>query len=175
MFPIYCINSSTISTPWLSSILNNHAPLKQHIITIRASAAWYNQKSKGGGESRNGEHGNCSVVHSRVLLWTICSAIWELPIEPFYSRGQWLCTFVETKASFYLKKGRNPHRIGLGHQHGRRLVVLFGGGDVMCNKGTFCRQDAVGGYIWTWLYYAYVRFVAPAGISPRRRNPEEAL
>ena len=22
-----------------------------------------------------------------------------------------------------------------------------------------CKQDAVGAYIWTWLYYAYVKFV----------------
>ena len=41
---------------------------------------------------------------------------------------------IETKESFNLRKKFNSHRIGLSHQHGRRLIVLtnqYGGRDVL--------------------------------------------
>ena len=45
-------------------------------------------------------------------------------IERFRSRGQQLCKFIGTKESFSYKKCFNSHRIGLGHQYGRRFIVL---------------------------------------------------
>ena len=44
--------------------------------------------------------------------------------ECFYSRGQHLCKFIETKERVSIRKEFNSHRIGLGHQHGRRFIVL---------------------------------------------------
>ena len=55
-------------------------------------------------------------------------------IERFHSRGQQPCKFIVTKDSFYIRKEFNSHRIGLGHQHGRRFIVLghqYGCRDVM--------------------------------------------
>ena len=54
--------------------------------------------------------------------------------ERFHSRGQQPCKFIGTKESFYIRKEFNSHRIGLGHQHGRRFIVLghqYGCRDVM--------------------------------------------
>ena len=45
-------------------------------------------------------------------------------IDRFHSRGQQLCKFIGTKENFYIRKEFNSHRIGLGHQHGRRFIVL---------------------------------------------------
>ena len=56
-------------------------------------------------------------------------------IERFHSRGQQSCKFIGTKESFYIRKELNSYRIGLGHQHGRRFIVLvhqYGCRDVMC-------------------------------------------
>ena len=55
-------------------------------------------------------------------------------IECFHSRGQHLCKFIATKGSVCIRNEFNSHRIGLGHQHGRRLIVLghqYGRRDVM--------------------------------------------
>ena len=55
-------------------------------------------------------------------------------IECFHSRGQHLCKFIGTKKSVYIRKEFNSHRTGLGHQHGRRFIVLgrqYGRRDVM--------------------------------------------
>ena len=55
-------------------------------------------------------------------------------IECFHSRGQHLCKFIETKESVCIRKEFNSHRTGLGHQHGRRFIVLghqYGRRDVM--------------------------------------------
>ena len=41
----------------------------------------------------------------------------------FHSRGQHLCKFIGTKESVYIRKEFNSHRTGLGHKHGRRLIV----------------------------------------------------
>ena len=52
----------------------------------------------------------------------------------FHSRGQHLCKFIGTKESVYIRKEFNSHRTGLGHQHGRRFIVLghkYGRHDVM--------------------------------------------
>ena len=44
--------------------------------------------------------------------------------ERFHSRDQHLCKFMGTKESVYIRKEINSHRTGLGHQHGRRFIVL---------------------------------------------------
>ena len=45
-------------------------------------------------------------------------------IECFHSHGQHLCKFIGTKESVCIRKELNSHRTGLGHQHGRRFIVL---------------------------------------------------
>ena len=55
-------------------------------------------------------------------------------IEPFDLSGQHLCKFIGTKESVYIRKEYNSQRTGLGHQHGRRFIVLghqYGRRDVM--------------------------------------------
>ena len=55
-------------------------------------------------------------------------------IECFRSRGQRLCKFIGTKESVCIRKEFNSQRSGLGHQHGRRFIVLghqYGHHDVM--------------------------------------------
>ena len=55
-------------------------------------------------------------------------------IECFHSSGQHLCKFIGTKESVCIRKEFNSHRTGLGHQHGRRFIVLehqYGRRDVM--------------------------------------------
>ena len=42
----------------------------------------------------------------------------------FHSRGQHLCKFIKTKESVCIRKDFNSQRTGLGHQHGRRFIVL---------------------------------------------------
>ena len=45
-------------------------------------------------------------------------------IECFHSRDEHLCKFIGTKESVCIRKEFNSHRTGLGHQHGRRFIVL---------------------------------------------------
>ena len=55
-------------------------------------------------------------------------------IECFHSRDHHLCKFIGTKESVCIRKEFNSHRTGLGHQHGRRFIVLghqYGRRDVM--------------------------------------------
>ena len=55
-------------------------------------------------------------------------------MERFHSRGQYVCKFMGTKESVCIRKELNSHRTGLGHQHGRRFIVLghqYGRRDVM--------------------------------------------
>ena len=51
--------------------------------------------------------------HDATLLPWVCYPV----IECFHSRGQHLCKFIRTKESICV-------RIGLGHQHGCRFIVL---------------------------------------------------
>ena len=58
----------------------------------------------------------------------------NVTIECFHSRGQHLCKFFGAKESVCIRKEFNSHRTGLGHQHGRRFIVLghqYGRRDVM--------------------------------------------
>ena len=50
--------------------------------------------------------------------------MWKHSIERFHSRGQQPCKFIGTKESVCIRKEFNSHRTGLGHQHGRRFIVL---------------------------------------------------
>ena len=50
--------------------------------------------------------------------------MWKHSIECFHSRGQQLCKFIGTKESVCIRKEFISHRTGLGHQHGRRFIVL---------------------------------------------------
>ena len=55
-------------------------------------------------------------------------------IECFHSRGQHICKFIGTKERVCIRKEFNSQRTGLGHQHGRRFIVLghqYGRRDVM--------------------------------------------
>ena len=55
-------------------------------------------------------------------------------IERFHSRDQYLRKFIGTKESVCIRKEFNSHGTGLGHQHGRRFIVLgnqYGRRDVM--------------------------------------------
>ena len=57
-------------------------------------------------------------------------------IECFHSRGQHLCKFIGTKESVCIRKEFNSKRIGVGHQHGCRFIVLghqYGHPDIMWN------------------------------------------
>ena len=45
-------------------------------------------------------------------------------IECFHTRGQHLCKFIVTKEMVCIRKEFNSQRIGSGHQHGHRFIVL---------------------------------------------------
>ena len=45
-------------------------------------------------------------------------------IECFHSSSQHLCKVIGTKESVCIRKKFNSQRTGLGHQHGRRFIVL---------------------------------------------------
>ena len=47
----------------------------------------------------------------------------QCTIEPFHSRGQYICKFIGTKESVCIRKEFNSQRTGLGHQYGRRDVM----------------------------------------------------
>ena len=45
-------------------------------------------------------------------------------IECFHSRGQHLCKFIGTDESVCIRKEFTSQKVGLGHQHDRRFIVL---------------------------------------------------
>ena len=50
----------------------------------------------------------------------------SLLIECFHSRGQHLvCKFIGIKESVCIRKQFNSHRIGLGRQHGRGVLLFW--------------------------------------------------
>ena len=66
-------------------------------------------------------------------------------IECFHSHDQHLCKFIETKESVCIRKEFNSQRTGLGHQHGRRFIVLghqYGRRDVMWKHSIHVPQSA---------------------------------
>ena len=67
-------------------------------------------------------------------------------IECFHSRGQHLCKFIGTKESVCIRKEFNSHRTGLGHQHGRRFIVLghqYGRCDVMWKRNWLVAAESL--------------------------------
>ena len=70
----------------------------------------------------------------KTIIIRMTVALLELLIECFHSYDQHLCKFIETKESVCIRKEFNSQRTGLGHQHGRRFIVLghqYGRRDVM--------------------------------------------
>ena len=57
-------------------------------------------------------------------LHSCWARVWKGSIEYFHSCGQHLCKFIGTKGSVCIRKEFNSQRIDLGHQHGRRFIVL---------------------------------------------------
>ena len=89
-------------------------------------------------------------------VWNEISRAHKL-IECFHSRGQHICKSIGTKGSVCIRKEFNSHRTGLGHQHGRRFIVLghqYGRRDVMWKHSIKARFPL----------YSQVGFVS----SPRR-------
>ena len=73
------------------------------------------------------------------VLTIHATGVTSAAIECFHSRGQHLCKFIRTKESVYIRKEFISHRIGLGHQHGHRFIVLgrqYGRRDVMWKHST---------------------------------------
>ena len=69
-----------------------------------------------------------------LIIIIIYIYIAQTSIECFHSPGQHICKFIGTKESICIRKEFNSHRTGLGHQHGRRFIVLghqYGRCDVM--------------------------------------------
>ena len=87
------------------------------------------QTSKMNVENLLGEHvfKNNNCVRFRLLKFcppVLPCVLAALFIECFHSRAQHLCKFVGTKESVCIRKGFNCQRTSLGHQHGRRFIVL---------------------------------------------------
>ena len=61
-------------------------------------------------------------VYEHILRWIRQLSLQRL--ERFHWRGQQLHNFIGTKESFYTEKTFNFHNTILGHQHGRRFIVL---------------------------------------------------
>ena len=60
----------------------------------------------------------------RLALRKRLQVIRKRPIESLHSLSQHTCKFIQTKESVYIRKDFNSRRIGLVHQHSRRLIVL---------------------------------------------------
>ena len=85
----------------------------------------------------------------------------HVPIERFYSRGQHLCKFIGTKESVCIRKEFNSHRTGLGHQHGRRFIVLghqYGRRDVMSEHSIPTKRHTHLSLLWLNQSDSYVGF-----------------
>ena len=70
-----------------------------------------------------------------------CSVQSNYRIELFHSRRHQLYEFIATTEEF------NSHRIGLGHKHGRRFIVLghqYGGHYVMWTTRHFRNEEKTG-------------------------------
>ena len=83
-------------------------------------------------ETENNAYAKFWRDKQRTLWYVMVFLEWSR--ECFHSRGQHLCKFIGTKESVCIRKEFNSHRTGLGHQHGRRFIVLghqYGRRDVM--------------------------------------------
>ena len=73
-------------------------------------------------------------MHCEELENSQLAFLLHLSKERFHSRDQHICKFIGPKESVYIRKEFSSVRIGLGHQHGRRFIVLedqYGRRDVM--------------------------------------------
>ena len=86
-------------------------------------------------KNSGGKMWDCYTRMLNMNLPTYCVALlMPSAIECFHSRGQHICKFIGTKESVCMRKEFNSQRTGLGHQHGRRFIVLehqYGRRDVM--------------------------------------------
>ena len=84
------------------------------------------------------------------ISWQCSSkALYFIYLECFHSRGQHICKFIVTKESVCIRKVFNSHGTGLGHQHGRRFIVLghqYGRRDVMWKHSIDYDQYVHGGW-----------------------------
>ena len=72
---------------------------------------------------------HCEELENRQLAFLL-----NLSKERFDSRDQHICKCIGPKECVYIRNEFNSLRIGLGHQHGRRFIVLehqYGRRDVM--------------------------------------------
>ena len=70
--------------------------------------------------------------------------------ERFHSRGQHSCKLIGTKGSVWIRKEFNSQRTGLGHQHGRRFIVLehqYGRRDVMWKHSSLSCRFLFRGFV----------------------------
>ena len=119
-----------------------------------------------------------------VIIWTATAQNWNTTsrlhtgpcaIDRFHSRGQHLCKFIGTKESVYIRKEFNSHRIGLGHQHGCRFIVLehqHGRRDVMW-KRSIVRERGLVHSVPVLIPEClppsqWVQILAPTYLLPRR-------
>ena len=89
-------------------------------------------------------------------------------IECFHSLGKHICKFIGTKESVCIRNEFNFQRTGLGHQHGRRFIVLghqYGRRDVMWKHSI--RTQMAGAYYATapWMVAFHAVAVRAACIS----------
>ena len=77
-----------------------------------------------------------------LVVVRVIGSLKKVPIECSHSRGQHLCKFKKRRKEF------KSHRTGLGHQHGRRFIVLghqYGCRDVMRKHPQLKHQRPVFG------------------------------
>ena len=74
----------------------------------------------------------------------MCGVFNLIESQRFHSRGRCLCKYIGTKESVFIRKEFNSQRIGLAHQHGRRIIVLenqYGRRDVMWKHCILCKMS----------------------------------
>ena len=88
----------------------------------------------------------CEVSFFAYCKMQSCPCYTSIFVECFHSHGQHLCKFIGTKERVWVRKELNSHRTGMGHQHGRRSIVLghqYGCCDIMWKHSIFKNNSAV--------------------------------
>ena len=81
---------------------------------------------------------HCEELENRQLAFLL-----HLSKERFHSRDQHICKFIGPKESVYIRKEFSSLRIGLGHQNGRRFIVLehqYGRRDVIRKRSIITKK-----------------------------------
>ena len=97
-------------------------------------------------------------------------------IECFHSRGQHLCKFIKTKESVCMRKEFNSLRTGLGHQHGRRFIVLghqYGRRDVMWKHSIGVKANKL--VLWTRYKFVQIPVCQGAFFKKKKRIKNSAI